>query len=165
MTIPQPRLTFMAVALLMAFTAGEAAAQVRSPQFGRPPNRRPVTSPYLNLLRGGGIGFNYFRRVRPEQEFRNADNALTRSLNNVRNQLNRQTQQPGQQPGGALGITGHPVRFLDLGGYFSGGVGGAGSGNISTTTGPGSLGGNRRTTRRTTAGPASLGSRSGSLRR
>jgi len=112
-------LTLSAVIVTAALTTETARAQAR--RFGRPPTRRPVTSPYLNLLRGaggGGIGFNYYRRIRPEQEFRRADSNFNRSLDSLQNRVQNQQQEEERRPLSGLNQTGHPVRFLDLGGYF-----------------------------------------------
>ena len=109
------------VALIVAghvASSKEASAQ-RRPGFGR--SGRPTTSPYLNLLRragGGGIGFNYFQRVRPEQEFRRNNARLGRSLNTLTQQVNRQGQE--LKPGAGLGQTGHGAVFMNLGNYFPG---------------------------------------------
>ncbi|MFQ5731045.1 MAG: hypothetical protein ACE5KM_03715 [Planctomycetaceae bacterium] len=115
---------FVATAFLATlFVANEAAAQ--RPNIGRPPVRRtPTTSPYLNLLRrsgGGGIGFNYYERVRPEMEFRAANSAINRQLNSLQQQMqSRNQQQRAISNGSGLGRTGHPVQFMSFGRYFPG---------------------------------------------
>ena len=55
--------TILSLGIALGLTSA-AAAQPRS-ATGVPP-----TSPYLNLLRPGGTGINYYGLVRPEQDFR-----------------------------------------------------------------------------------------------
>lgn len=95
--------------------ATSATVEAQTRRGLRPQSRRPVTSPYLNLLdRNRGIGSNYYRRVRPELEFRQNDARLSRSLNALRRQqLATQVQIRSQLSG-----TGHRTSFLNLGGYF-----------------------------------------------
>lgn len=79
----------------------------------------PTVSPYLNLLRGGGIGSNYYQRVRPEMEFRNANQNLNQSLDSIRQRIQEQERR-GEKLQSGLTQTGHAPRFMDLGGYFPG---------------------------------------------
>jgi len=122
-----PGFVFLAI---LVFVSSEAVAQfpprIRT-GIGRR-STRPTVSEYLNLLRrdGGGIGFQYYRRVLPEQEFRRANQQQFRALD----QLDRRVEELGTPPsrglGGGLGTTGHPTTFLNLGGYFGGTGGGSG---------------------------------------
>lgn len=101
----------VALALAICWLNGtvEAQSRLQAP-------RRPTTSPYLNLLRrpgGGGLGFNYYQRVRPEFEFRNDYQRLNRSLQ----QLQGQTRQQQQLLQG-LTTTGHQTSFLNYGSYY-----------------------------------------------
>src|SRR5690349_18858816 len=71
---------------------GGSRGRTSGPSMRR--STKPTTSPYLNLLNrnnnnsGGGVGFNYFQRVKPEQEFRSNDNQLRQSINSVQQQVN-----------------------------------------------------------------------------
>ena len=80
--------------------------------------RRPVTSPYLYLLENNGssLSFNYFRKVRPEVEFRRSDARLNRSIRRLKQrvEVNERTQRRQSQ----LGTTGHRATFLSRGNYF-----------------------------------------------
>ncbi|QDT62899.1 hypothetical protein [Calycomorphotria hydatis] len=112
--------------LTMAFlmSAESASAQVvrpLAPTQPIPPNKQPVTSPYLNLLRPGrgGVTFEYFRRVRPELEFRRADQMFQGEISNLRTQVSADRVLP-QRREIPLGTTGHPTSFLNTSGYFGG---------------------------------------------
>lgn len=100
-------------------TASDAAAQLPYQQsrsfssYGRPggigPTSRPTFSPYLNLLRGGNSTlFNYYGLVRPEMEFRAANQQFQSSFGRVDQQL-RDVQ---QSAGSRLSQSGHQVRFM-----------------------------------------------------
>jgi len=96
----------------------------RLPQSGsfsnlRTPARRPTVSPYLNLLGGNGrsTAFNYFRSVRPENEFRAADQGLNRSVQRLQGQITEQQRLLQNQASG-LTSSGHRTSFLNLGTYF-----------------------------------------------
>lgn len=126
-------------------------AQPRIPGGYRP--SRPVTSPYLNLLRGNGrsTAFNYFRSVRPELEFRRNAASFSRSINSL--QQNAANQQQLLIQGGGLQGTGHAATFQNLGGYFPGLGGGnsgfglrGGGGGIRRQSGGARSGGARRST-------------------
>lgn len=95
---------------------------------------RPVTSPYLNLLKRN-TGFQYFQRVLPEQQLRQSYGEQFQSLRNLNGRVEQLGQFPGQQPGAGLGsasaapaatgggrgavsglgTTGHSTRFLSIG--------------------------------------------------
>jgi len=76
----------------LTILSGNAVAQVpyqnssagysRAPRASMRPNR-PTVSPYLNLLSGRGIGFEYYGRVRPQQEFRRTAAALGKSIQDL----------------------------------------------------------------------------------
>ena len=107
-------LTLVAAVLALMFLAEPVAAQRRSYRS------RPTTSHYLNLLRnnqGGGIGFNYFQRVRPEREFRDANRRFRRSVDSLGRRLDVQKRRRENLKSG-LTQTGHAPRFGDLRGYF-----------------------------------------------
>ena len=111
-------LTLVVAVLALMFLADPAEAQRR--RIGRSYRSRPTTSPYLNLLRnnqGGGIGFNYFQRVRPEREFRDANRRFRRSVDSLGRRLDVQKRRRENLKSG-LTQTGHAPRFGDLRGYF-----------------------------------------------
>ena len=89
-----------------------ASSRLQSPQ------NRPTTSPYLNLLGGNrGPGFNYYRRVRPEQNFLRNDAIFNRSLGNMQQEMSSFKRQLQSTKSG-LSPTGHRTSFLNLGNYF-----------------------------------------------
>ncbi len=62
-------------------------------------NTRPTLSPILNLLdrRGADFENQLFYRVRPQREFRSANNELRQSARNLQGQINRQQSTIGRQ--------------------------------------------------------------------
>ena len=115
----QPAFAVVTAAFLLG--PAEFAAAQRPSRNERPAVKafqRPTTSPYLNLL-GGGRGsfeFEYFRRVRPELEFRRTGAQLTQSVRNLQRQLD---QRRGQESRSGLGTTGHRTSFLNYSGYYN----------------------------------------------
>ena len=107
-----------AAAIMFSFLGGAIHAQGRA--VGRPPASRPTTSPYLFLLNrdNAGVGFNYYRNVRPEMEWRRENAAQFQSLNQMQNELNTQRDLL-QSPTSQLSPTGHRTSFMNYGGYFS----------------------------------------------
>lgn len=102
--------------------AARADAQVRG-GFGSRYYRRPVTSPYMNMMKrydqgNRGTLFQYFREVKPEQEWRKAAAEGRRSYAEIRGKLNQQQTQIQRLRNSQLGTTGHSSRFMNLGGYF-----------------------------------------------
>ncbi|MCI0699914.1 MAG: hypothetical protein L0241_02390 [Planctomycetia bacterium] len=84
-------------------------------------------SPYLNLVRPGSPGMNYYGLVRPELEFRNNLQQLQRNTTRLQTEFSQAT-------GGDLS-TGHPSAFMYFGGYYSGiGRGGLQNRNLPNTT-------------------------------
>jgi TolA-binding protein len=136
-----PRAVAVAVAFA-ALAAGRAPAQPYQPAGGR----GPVTSPYLNLLRGDNPAYlNYYGLVRPEQQFRNQMQQQQFQLGNVTSAVNGIQQQQQQGQFRNVGVaTGHTFGFQTQRTYFmtlgSGGVGG-GSGSSFGSTGGGGGGG------------------------
>jgi hypothetical protein len=113
--------TACALAALLGWLSPPASAQapmVRRSAAALRPAARPVTSPYLNLLdpAGRGLAFNYYRRVRPELEFRRADERLSRSVHGLERQIPGEENRPTGQTG--LSPTGHAATFMNSGGYF-----------------------------------------------
>jgi len=100
-------------------TGGRRLSQGSSFSNLRTPARRPTVSPYLNLLRGNGrsTAFNYFRGVRPENEFRDADQGLNQSVQRLQGQIIEQQRLLQDQASG-LTPSGHQTSFLNLGTYF-----------------------------------------------
>ena len=109
------------ITLSLCLSVAEAQQRPRrsSSRF-RSPQSRPTTSPYFNLLGGGsgrGLGFDYYRNVRPEQEFRRNDARLGRAYRGLRQELNQQRQLL-QTSRSQLSATGHTTFFQNLGGFF-----------------------------------------------
>ena len=108
-------------ALLIATFADGAFAQSRGSSgllnapgrtFGKarsPFTSRPTFSPYLNLLRGGSPVLNYYGLVRPEQEFRKANEQFREQFQSVDRKMDSFEQREGASN---LGVTGHHTRFL-----------------------------------------------------
>lgn len=121
----------LVVAVVASITIADSANAQSRGRTGAPSMRRsskPVTSPYLNLLNNGngngngnGVGFNYFQRVKPEQEFRAADQQLGQGLNAVQKQVNSQQQMLLRQSNASnLTQSGHATSFFSLGNYYPG---------------------------------------------
>lgn len=114
------RIGILAALLLAMFADGVfAQSQGSSPLLnspsqtfsrGRSPfTSRPTVSPYLNLFRGGSPVLNYYGLVRPEQEFRKANDQFRDQFYNVDRKLESFEQREGASN---LGVTGHHTRFL-----------------------------------------------------
>ena len=120
-----PRRAILVVLVLM-FSLSSASAQysrgssrVTTNPFGRgrnysalqsPLRGRPSFSPYLNLLRSGDGVVNYYGLVRPEQEFRAANEQFQSQFNAVQKKIDSIEKEP--EAGSNLGVTGHHVRFM-----------------------------------------------------
>ena len=127
------RIGILAALLLVMFADGAFAQSRGSSPLLNSPSRmfsrgrspftsRPTVSPYLNLLRGGSPVLNYYGLVRPEQEFRKANDQFREQFYNVDKKLETYEQREGASN---LGVTGHRTRFLsDQRG---------GSGSVTTT--------------------------------
>lgn len=103
-------------ALLIVTSADSAFAQYGGSRPNRafasartPTNSRPTISPYLNLLRQGNPALNYYGLVRPEQEFRAANDQFRNQFSEVRSKVDELEK---QEDTSNLGVTGHQVRFL-----------------------------------------------------
>jgi len=101
-------------------------------QFGggyNPQGNSPTISPYINLLRGGNVGLNYYGLVRPQQDFAMQNQQLGQGIQSL--QMQQGLQMPmntGTYGYSQLGMTGHPVIFNSFGnGQFSGGYTGFGN--------------------------------------
>ena len=80
---------------------------------------RPTYSPYLNLLRrGNSTTFNYYALVRPELEFRAANEQFQGNFGELQTQFDR--FQRGRAAASNLGTSGHRARFFV---DYRGGVG------------------------------------------
>jgi len=82
-------------------------------------NSRPTISPYYDLIERSNnrsFGFQYFRRVRPEVEFRQAENRFQQNLNSLSKRVNESSTR--SEPS-MLGTTGHAASFLTHGKYFN----------------------------------------------
>ena len=114
------RLLICMMALSCGLAASDATAQLPYLQsrsfsnYGRAggigPTSRPTFSPYLNLLRSGNSTlFNYYGLVRPEVEFRSANQQFQSSLEIVDRQLQDSRREAA---GSRLSQSGHQVRFM-----------------------------------------------------
>ena len=91
-------------------------------------SQRPVTSPYLNLLNRGNNNFsdpglNYYRNVRPEQEWRQGLQKQDKELQSLAQQFNKARSAASDAAAGksirsTLNTTGHSTSFQNSGGYF-----------------------------------------------
>jgi hypothetical protein len=110
----------MFVGLGFWLVAGHAQAQlpyVQSrgfSQYGSPGGigavGQPTFSPYLNLLRRGNSTLqNYYGLVRPEQQFRAANEQFQSNFNQVQRQFDSAQQAKVAPP---LQATGHRVQFM-----------------------------------------------------
>ena len=111
-------LTASAATLLTVALASPVLAQREHPVgSGAAGRRRPTISPYLDLLQGpdSGIGFQYLRRVRPEQRFRQENADLSRSVYDLQR---RQERAFNQQQAPRIGTTGHPSAFFNYSHYY-----------------------------------------------
>lgn len=109
---------------LVTFLGDTASAQRR-----RRANRyrdRPAVSPYLNLFRGDeDPGFNYFRLVRPELEFREFNERQRRAFDQLEGEFGAiQGAFAESPPVTTLGGTGHPTYFMNYQGAYTFGRGG-----------------------------------------
>jgi hypothetical protein len=119
-----------AVLALLTALAGlwtlEADAQppAMSPRPRTGPYDRPVISPYATLagLEGGDLLREYYRRVRPEVELRNAASQASRSIQGLQRQVDQQGELL-QSRTSQLGSTGHATFFMNHGRYFGAGRG------------------------------------------
>lgn len=120
--------------------AGTASAQYPS-KFDRRPvraDRRPLVSPYLDLLNGSrSFEESYFRRMSPELEFRRANDQLYRSTAAMQREIQALQSESGLGEG--LGATGHSTSFMNYGGYYN--VGGRSGGAALSGGGGAGLGG------------------------
>lgn len=116
------------VALIAAVGAFAADAHAQGyGGFGRPrprtgPYDRPIISPYATLpgLSGEALVREYYRRVRPEVELRNAANQQYYGLQNLQQQVNQQ-QNLIQSQNSQISPTGHATWFLNHSQYFGAG--------------------------------------------
>jgi hypothetical protein len=103
------RLTAIALGVTFILTSGQAVAQ----GYQRPstsPFQTPPVSPYLNMLRGGNPGLNYYDLVRPQQDTRAA-------LQRLQQQQNLNATLPANADA-SISITGHPARFMNFSHYY-----------------------------------------------
>lgn len=109
-------------------------------QFGGGNNSQansPTISPYVNLLRRGNVGLNYYGIVRPQQNFAIQNQQLGQGILNMQMQAPQMQINSGSNNYSQLGMTGHPVIFNSIGNsQFSGGyLGSGGSGGVSSGVG------------------------------
>ncbi len=106
----------IALALIASSENARAQAVPRRGPAGTP-SARPAVSPYLDLTRRGDPAFNYYRRIRPEQELRAAVNQQSGAIQDL--QRKGETGQEGA--GSGLSSTGHPVQFMNYSHYYGAG--------------------------------------------
>src|SRR5262249_53508964 len=73
---------------------------------------RPPVSPYINLMRPGLSGINYYGLVRPQVDAATALQQLQQQ------QLALAASGGSLDPAGSLPTTGHTTRFMNYGRYF-----------------------------------------------
>ena len=116
------QLTVIVVLLLFSMNTASAqssggSSRANSNPFGKnrnysarsPLGSRPAFSPYLNLLRSDNAVLNYHGLVRPEQEFRAANEQFQNQFGDVQKKFDTLEQKDASSN---LGVTGHHVRFL-----------------------------------------------------
>jgi hypothetical protein len=103
-------------------------ASIHPPSLQR--DKGPTTSPYLFLTQpGGNDALNYYRRIRPEQRFRAAEQAHAYSIHNLQNDV-RRIDQALVDSTTTIGQTGHKSAFFYYGGYFNSNPGDVGGGRF-----------------------------------
>ena len=108
-----------AIALFVACGTCAFAQSPGGNQFGQPGVSRPTTSPYLNLLQGRNnrsVALDYFRLVKPEQEWRRYTSGLNQRLNLVESTLSQDLLPDGSR--GTVKRSGHSTTFMNTGSYF-----------------------------------------------
>jgi hypothetical protein len=114
------------LAVIVLITVGAGAAEAQQPPLGGiNQSRRPVFSPYLNLLRTeNDAAVNYYGLVRPQFDFRRALQQVEQEESSLEA---GQRQIRDAATGQALPATGHASGFLNQGRYFMNrsGAGGA----------------------------------------
>jgi hypothetical protein len=115
--------TSAVVGLLVLLSGPQAFGQARS--IGGPPTNpysRPTVSPYVELLRRGDPGINYYRRIRPEVDLRTADSLQIGAIQRLerRSAARREGDATPAEASQELGSTGHPVYFMNYSHYFRG---------------------------------------------
>jgi len=122
---------------VVAIQTGTLSAQPVPPSIPQ----RPTFSPYLNMLRGGNLGLNYFGLVKPQQQFQQAVGQLDARLQGgglIGQQVDGQGLGGNSVINPLLPLTGNVPSFDNLSGYFdrvgngaSGGGGGQGFGSAA----------------------------------
>ena len=116
--IPRAIVCGLAVVLISESAVAQLPGPIRSSRAPVPAYERPAISPYLNLLdRSRNFESNYFLRVRPEVQLRQADARLRQSVGGLNRRLDEQ-QRELQSATSGLTPTGHTTSFLNYGGYF-----------------------------------------------
>src|SRR5947208_7910599 len=111
------RVALVGNGLLLGLCAvcSSAPAQAQAPLYGVNPGRKPVVSPYINLLRSGtDPGINYYGIVRPEIAFRNS----IQQVQEQQQQLVDANQQQTLATYMTLPTTGHVSGFQTQAKYF-----------------------------------------------
>lgn len=132
-----------AIALLaIQMVSPQATAQFGGDRIKRPLNR-PTVSPYLNLFRRGNSRspiLNYYGSVRPQQQFYQQDQQLSRGLEQVEDRNSNRNRWSNRQNSSQnsnnsfkryrMSITGHRAGFMTIGGGSGGGDEGGGGGSF-----------------------------------
>jgi len=116
--------TCVVLVTLLCLSGGLSA---QGPSLKR--SQRPVTSPYLNLLNRGNNNFfsdpglNYYRNVRPEQEWRQGLQNQDKELQSLAQEFNKARSAASDAAASksirsTLNTTGHSTSFQNSGGYF-----------------------------------------------
>ncbi len=103
---------------LLAATASPALAQ-RGARRGAPNygvGYRPSLSPYLNIIRGGNVGVNYYLGTIPEFERRTNEQQLRQGLQSVEQRIG--ISETGDDLLSPLAGTGHSTAFGNYGNFF-----------------------------------------------
>ena len=114
-------ITLLATGLALAVSVGDSPAQYNPyyrPGAGKGPP--PPLSPYLNLLRGRNSAVNYYFGVQPYTDPRTIISQQQQQLLGEERKaaVPTETELFPTLPG-----TGHPVGFMNYGGYYSFGTG------------------------------------------
>ncbi len=141
--VPDPFSQALKLTLMMTVVCGWSS--IATAQFSggnNPQGNSPTISPYINLLRGGNVGLNYYGLVRPQQDFAMQNQQLGQGIQSLQMLQGSQMQMSSRGDGySQLGMTGHPVIFNSFGnGQFTGGY--TGFGNSGGGFGGGFSGGN-----------------------
>lgn len=105
----------LAVCLSQHIAVGQVPAG--GPSLQR--NNRPTTSPYLFLADPrSSPAANYFRQVRPEQQFRAANRRQSQQIRGLNREIQQTQTELKQAINSQARPTGHSTNFFQYGSYF-----------------------------------------------